>query len=455
MLALTGSPVSVIVSNTAAENGFGQFGYFSFTLIGVPLLVGTMLIVSIFGKFLLPDRTPRMMPVDFSNHTRELAERYSGSAYTFQLQLTSQSGLVGMAYAELRKLQEPGVSLIGVRVSGTGHLAKPSSLAAGDTLVIRGDGISAASLAQRYELIDWADSRPGTAAPTLFSEQAGVVEVIVPPGSPIIGEEVFPGMVTDSGSMVVLEIQRGGVDLDATTALQAGDVLLVQGSWDAFDRNLEDPNFLVVHEPALVRPQVAPIGRRGLIASVILVGMIVLLATGVVPPVAAGLIAAIGMVLSGLVPIHKAYRAINWTTVVLVAGMIPLSIAMRTSGAANELATRLVELVGTGSPYLLVFALCLLTAVLGQLISNTATALIVMPVALSAAADTGLSGRPLLMAVNIAAAAAFLTPVATPVNLMVAGPAGYKFGDYWKLGLPLTGLFIAAATFLVPVFWHF
>jgi di/tricarboxylate transporter len=181
--------------------------------------------------------------------------------------------------------------------------------------------------------------------------------------------------------------------------------------------------------------------------------MIVLLVSGATPPVVAGLLAAIAMVLVRVLSVQQAYRAISWTTVVLVGGMIPLSTAMQQTGAAEKLAHLLVDVVGDGSPYLLLFGLCLLTAALGQLISNTATALIVIPIAVSAAVDTGVSVRPLLMAVTVAAAASFLTPVATPVNLMVMGPGGYRFGDYWRLGLPLLLMFVAAGTFLVPVFW--
>jgi di/tricarboxylate transporter len=237
--------------------------------------------------------------------------------------------------------------------------------------------------------------------------------------------------------------------------LAAGDTLLLEGTWEAFTQNLADPDVLVVDEPELVRRQTAPIGRRGKRAAIVLAAMIVLLVTGIVPPVVAGLLAAGAMVLMGVLSMPQAYRAISWTTVVLVGGMIPLSIAMQQTGAAERLAHLLVDLAGGGSPYLLLFGLALLTAALGQLISNTATALIVIPIAVSAAADTGVSVRPLLMAVTVAAAAAFLTPVATPVNLMVMGPGGYRFGDYWRLGLPLLALFVVVATFLVPVFWSF
>jgi di/tricarboxylate transporter len=140
---------------------------------------------------------------------------------------------------------------------------------------------------------------------------------------------------------------------------------------------------------------------------------------------------------------------------VLVAAMMPLSEAMQVTGAAEEIAHLLVAVAGDSGPYPLAIGLFVVTAALGQLISNTATALIVIPIALSAALETGVAGRPLLMTVNVAAAAAFFTPVATPVNLMVMGPGGYRFGDYWKLGLPLMLLFFVVAVFLVPIFWPY
>ena len=186
-----------------------------------------------------------------------------------------------------------------------------------------------------------------------------------------------------------------------------------------------------------------------------LVGMVVLLATGVVPAVVAGLAAAVAMVLLGVLRPDQAYRAVNWTTVVLVGAMIPVSTAMVQTGAAALLARWLGDAVGEAGPYALLAGLFVLTAVLRQLISNMATALIVIPIALSAAGELGVSARPVLMAVTVAAAAALLTPVATPVNMMVMEPGGYRFGDYWKLGLPIMVLSFAVAVFLVPVFWRF
>jgi di/tricarboxylate transporter len=212
---------------------------------------------------------------------------------------------------------------------------------------------------------------------------------------------------------------------------------------------------LVVDSLELVRRQAVPMGAVAQQAVAILLAMVLLLATGLVPAAIAGLLAAIAMVVLGVLSVDQAYRAVNWTTVILVGAMMPLSTAMYQTGAASLLADTIVALVGRAGPYALIAGLFVLTAILSQLISNTATALIIIPVAVVAAAEIGVSPRPVLMSVAVAAAAAFLTLVATPTNLMVMGPGGYQFGDYWKLGLPLIIWFFLVATFLIPLIWPF
>ena len=373
MLALTGTPVNVIVSEAAATYGGRPFGFFEFALVGIPLVVGTIVIVLLLGERLLPSRKPRGLPTDFSEHARILIEQY---------RLDDALGLI--------------------------------------------------------------------------SRTNGVAEVVIPPRSEFVGDTVFPGMVTDSGDLVILAIQRKGEDLGPGEAtLAVGDVLLLRGAWAALDETLDDPNVLVVDSPEQVRRQTIPLGLGAREAIVVLAAMVVLLATGVVPSVVAGLLAAGAMVLLRVVTVDGAYRAINWTTVVLVAGMIPLSTAMTQTGAADQVADALVGVVRNAGPYALLAGLFAITAVFGQLISNMATALIVIPIAVAAAVELGVSPQPVLMSVTVAAAASFLTPVATPVNMMVMGPGGYRFGDYWKLGLPLLALSFAVAVFLVPVFWPF
>jgi di/tricarboxylate transporter len=305
----------------------------------------------------------------------------------------------------------------------------------------------ARTLVEQYALDEDADR--------LLTRTGGVAEVVIPPRSELVGETVYPGMVTESGDLVVLAVQRKEEDLSGETTLEAGDTLLLRGTWSALERRLDDPGVLVVNEPERVRRQAVPLGPGATRSVVVLAGMVVLLATGAVPPAIAGLIAACAIVLTGVLSIEQAYRGIAWTTVILVAGMIPLSTAMTKTGAAEKIANGLVDALGDAGPRMLLLGLVALTFLLGQLISNMATALVVIPIGVSAAAEFGISPEPVLMAIAVAAAAAFLTPVATPANLMVMEPGGYRFGDYWKLGLPMLFLFGVVAVLLVPVIWSF
>jgi di/tricarboxylate transporter len=267
---------------------------------------------------------------------------------------------------------------------------------------------------------------------------------------------MFPGMVTESGDLIVLAVQRRGESQGHDeTVLAAGDTLLLQRTWKALDEHLADPDVLVVDSPELVRRQAVPMGAGAKQALAVLLGMVILLATGLVPSAIAGLSAAFAMVLLRVLTVEQAYRAINWTTIILVGAMMPLSTAMVKTGAAATMAEVLVKVVGDSGPYALAAGLFVLTAILGQLISNTATAILIIPIGVAAATAMGVSPQAVLMSVNVAAAAALLTPVATPVNLMVMGPGGYRFGDYAKLGLPLLIWFFVVATFIVPIFWRF
>jgi di/tricarboxylate transporter len=371
LLVLTASPVNVVVSEAASDAGVGRIGFFEFAIVGIPLVIGTIAII-LLGTRLLPERTPKTVTRDFSNHVRTLVRQY--------------------------------------------------------------------------------DIAPGDASLTRTS---GVAEVVIPPRSELVGETVFPYQVTDSGDLVVLAIQRRGEDVVGETRLAVGDTLLLQGSWSDLERHLGESEVLVVDDPALVRRQVVPLGVGAKRAIAVLAGMVLLLASGAVPPAIAGLLAAMAIVVGGVLTMEQAFRGIQWSTVVLVGGMIPLATAMTQTGAAATLADGLVDVVGGSGPRVLVLGLVLLTFVLGQLISNMATALIVIPIAVSAAAEIDVSAKPVLVAVAVASAGAFLTPVATPANLMVMEPGGYRFGDYWRLGLPLLGWFGLVAVVLVPLVWSF
>jgi di/tricarboxylate transporter len=463
MLALTGTPVNVLVSDAGSDAGVGGFGFFEFTLIGVPLLAGTMAIIILFGQRLLPERNGATMPSDFSRHAKTLVEQYGLASSVHRMRVRTSSPLIGAVPADISLPAYPGLQLVAVQEGDAASPLRRPAVAEGDHLLVRGDAEAAAALAAEMHLAFREEAKQEQGAETLFNQRSGLAEVVIPPRSGLIGERVFPGMVTDSGDLIILAVQRAGAEITAPHAtkgsggilLQAGDTMLLQGTWKALDVHLDDPDVLVVNSPEMVRRQAVPMGPGAKQAVAILVVMVLLLATGIVPPAVAGLLAAGAIILSGIMSVEQSYRAISWTTVILVGAMMPLSTAMVETGAAKLMAERLVDMVGDAGPTALLAGLFVLTAIMGQLISNTATALIVIPIGVAAAASMGISPRPVLMSTAVAAAGAFLTPIATPTNLMVMGPGGYTFGDYWKLGLPLLIWFFVVAVWLVPLIWRF
>ncbi|WP_160010205.1 SLC13 family permease [Rhizobium sp. 18055] len=463
MLALTGTPVNVLVSEAGLDAGVGGFGFFEFALVGVPLLAGTMVIIVLFGKQLLPERNGATMPADFSHHAKTLVEQYGLASGVYQMRLRASSPYVGVATSALDLSAYPGLQLVAIQEGETAGPLRRPALAEGDHLIVRGEADIAAAFGAKMHLAFRDEKAAGQGEDTLFNRSSGLAEVVIPPRSGLIGKSVFPGMVTESGDLIVLAVQRAGgeVTADSTTrdgggtVLQAGDTMLLQGTWKALDVHLDDPDVLVVNSPELVRRQAVPMGPGARQAIVILLAMVLLLATGIVPPAVAGILAAGAIILSGIMSVEQAYRAVGWTTVILVGAMMPLSTAMVQTGAAKLMAEHLVNLVGDAGPLALLAGLFILTAVMGQLISNTATALIVIPIGVAAATAMGISPRPVLMSTAVAAAGAFLTPIATPTNLMVMGPGGYAFNDYWKLGLPLLIWFFVVSVFIVPLIWRF
>jgi di/tricarboxylate transporter len=460
MLALTGTPINVISSDALEEATGDRFGYFEFGLVGVPLVLGTVAIAVLLGPRLLPTRTAASIPADLSRHAQTLIKQYQLDEGAFRVEVPTGSPSVGAVLADLSLTRFPGLTVVGVQPAGRRSSGGPPSetvLAAHDVVIIRADTATAVAFAHDAGLELLGEPVGEHVAGALMNPDMGVAEVVVSPRSTLVGDVVFPGMVTSSGDLVVLAVQRKGYDLGPSAAtLAVGDTLLVQGSWAALSRNvLDDPDVLPVDSLESVKRQAVPLGRSARTALVVLAAMVAMLAVGVTSPAVIGVLAALAMVLLRVITVEQAYRGVSWTTVVIVGAMIPMSTALQQTGAAGQLADALVAVVGDAGPRALLLGLFVLTASLGQLISNTATALIVIPIAISAAADLDVSVQPVLMTVTIAAAASFLTPVATPANMMVMGPGGYRFGDYWKLGLPMLLWFLVVAVLVVPVFWAF
>jgi di/tricarboxylate transporter len=381
LLVLTGSPVNVLVADEAGRVGEGRFGFFTFALVGIPLTVGTVAVALLLGPRLLPERRPRAISVDLSDHARTLMAQYAVDQ---------------------------------------------------DVLV-------------RHEV-----------AEELLTARSGVAEVLIPPRSPLVGQTFFAGMSTPDGDLVVLAIQRQGADAGpGEVVLADGDVLLLEGSWAALEEHLVGDEVVVVDDPAAIRRQAVPLSGGAKRALVITAAMVAGLASGLLPAAVAGALAAMALVLLGVLRTEQAYRAISWTTVILIAGLIPISTALQDTGAADKIASVLLDVVGDAGPHALLIGLFVVAAAFSVAVSNTATALILIPVAVSAAGTLDISARPVLMSVAVGCSASFLTPISTPGNLMIMGPAGYRFSDYWRFGLPLVAWFFVIAVLWVPVVWSF
>lgn len=454
-LTLSGTPIAVIVNDALQDAGGEPFAFFEFAWAGIPLVVGGIAIVYALGPKLLPYTQGPSLPGDFSRHARTLTEQYRLKGRWFQLKLRDGSACIGRPSGAIDLSAFPGLVLARAKTEGGEALPPDAPLAAGQSLIVSAPADVVAAFAEAQDLAVLG-SGDGDIGDTLFNRSSGLAEVVIPPRSRLVGETAFSGMTAASGDLVVLAIERSGEALGpGGHKLAAGDTLLLQGSWQALETQLADPAVLVVDSPAVVRKQAVPLGLGATAAILILMAMVAMLAFNLVQPAIAGLVAAGAVILTGLLKVDEAYRAINWTTIILVGAMMPLSTAMFQTGAAQLLADNLVELLGDNSPTALLIGLFVISAIFGQVISNTATALIVIPVAVLAADTMGVNVTPVLMSVNVACAAAFLTPIATPVNLMVMGPGGYKFSDYWKLGICMMALFFVVSVFWVPVVWPF
>jgi di/tricarboxylate transporter len=452
LLVLTASPVNVLASDASRDAGAGGFSFFSFSVVGLPLLLGTIAICLLLGPKVLPTRTSKLLPPDLSRYAGTIAEHYDLRDGFYRLRVRENSPLIGVQPAELDLSAYPGVEVIGLQARGEKPATVQEALAVDDLMVVSGPPDEVSDLALR-ELLAVAMAPMSGDTGSLVNREMGIAECVVPPRSPLIGEVVFPGMLRVP-ELVILAVQRLGRDQGRRpTSVSEGDTLLLHGSWAAVESLSDHGDVLVVNSPDLVRRQAVPLGAKAVPAIAVLIGMIVLLAFGVVPAAVAGLLAATAMVLLRVVSSEQAYRSVSWKTVVLIGGMIPLSTAIRESGAADLLAALILDLVGVDRPLVLMLALFVLTAVLGQFVSNTATVLILLPVVVAAATEANVSVQPFLMMLAVAGGASFLTPVSTPANLMVMGPAGYRFGDYWRLGLPIMAFWLLVTLALVPVVW--
>jgi di/tricarboxylate transporter len=459
LLTLGGSPVNVIVHEASRDNGGPGFGYFEFALVGVPLVLVTIVVAAFFGRRLLPERASTTLPTDFSNYLPRIIEHWGLDRRLFRLTIGEPSSAVSVPVRDViaehsgrssaQRSTGTDLTLVATQARGGRIADDHHRLEPGDVLVVEGDDTVVAEFADHTGCsIENVATR---SYENLVGRDAGLAELVVPPRSNWLGEKVFPGCAWDG--LTVLSVHRMNADVGARVVeFSQGDTILVRGPWSAIER-LAASGMLVVESTEDVRRQTVQLNHSAPRALAVLAVLIGLLAAGVVPPAVAGLLAALAMVLLRVVRTEQAYRAIPWQTIILIGALIPLSTAIQTSGAAEEIAAPMVDLVRGSGPYLLLIVLFALTALLGQFISNVATVLVVIPIAVTAATESGISVQAVLMLVAVAGAASLLTPIATPANMIVLNPGGYRFGDYWRLGIVTMAAWFVVAMVVIPFCW--
>ncbi|HET9027362.1 MAG TPA: SLC13 family permease [Trueperaceae bacterium] len=471
MLTLIATPPNLVVSQTLEDAGRAPFGFFAFTPIGIVMLAVAILYMATLGRFLLPATAPTSPGARGETEGLvEVATRYGLPTRLGRLTLQSGSPLVGSSLREVRWPERLGVRVLAIDtepeavragVRSRRHLGRSKSLGpdtefrVGDRILLQGsrEALGAVAGLAASELLE-----VDVNGEDLVPANLGFAEVLLTPRSSWIGNSLAALRFRERFGVQVVALQRGGERVVegsgaqrlAETRLRFGDTLLVQGALSAIDRlDGERLDAVVLSESGGERP--APKRRKAPLAVVILLLMLASMSAGWVAPVVAVLMAALALVVTGCLSMEEAYRSVQWQSVVLIAGMLPLASALEVTGGVQLVADVVVRVFGGSGPLVLLAGTYLVTAGLGQVMSNTATAVLMAPVALSAAAGLGVSPEGVLMMVALASASSFCTPMATPVNTLVVGPGQYRFMDFARVGLPLQLLMGVVGLVVVPL----
>lgn len=439
---LIGTSTNIVVSDLGAELGCAPIGLFELGVLGLPLALAGGLYLLLVSRRLLPEHRA---PVCSSGGEQ--------ARYISELLLPEDSPLAGRearaALAERHAEVELFEVIRGERVLDP-HTDRVT-LAAGDRLLCK------ATASDLVDLLDrrWAllpDDADGQ-APRPFGEGAAIVELVVPPGSEVVGSTVAAGIQTADSRLQVIGLRRGQHHFSgralAGRHLTTGDILLVQCPDDCLQRFRGRGELIVLEEVA----QHIQLRRRAPVAVITFAAMVGAAAAGAVDIATAAVAAAFVMIATGCVGLRGAYRALDVKVLMLLVGTIALGTALRKTGAADLYAEGFLSLFrGAGAHWVLAGTI-VLTSALSHVVSNNATAVLMVPVALSTAAALGVDGRPFLIGICFGASACFASPIGYQTNLLVYAPGGYRFGDFIRLGLPLSLLVCAVASLFVPWIW--
>lgn len=488
-MTLIGTPPNIIMSELLVEQNailaaegqtkvFTPFTFFDYTPLGALLLITGVVFMLAVGRRLLPDYGVKEDTSEESTSPDELMTLYHMAEHLVQLRVRSQSDLVGKTILESRLRRKYNLTVVEIirpieavpvarfgeqqlmlQSSHSEHIfpTAETELRRDDVLIVQGTDEDIERAVQDHTL----DKKPIEAQQTkaLVDRQRGIAEVVLPPRSALIGKSLRDTNFARTYNLTVLSINRPDSQ-DAETAeiqnitLGLGDTLLVQGLWhDIMALGKRRNDFIVLGQPETMVDSLNT--RHAPVAGLIMVGMLLILILDLVPLATAALIAALAMVLTGCLTMDEAYESIDWKSIVLIAGMLPMATALDKVGFISEVAEQFTIAFGDANPRITLAGLFLLTAVFTQVLSNTATAVLLGPIALGIALRLDINPYSFLMGVAVAASMAFASPVASPTNTLVLSAGKYSFMDYVKVGVPLILLSMIVTVIFLPFLFPF
>jgi len=462
MLTLVATAPNLVVNSELVRHFDGDssrgFQFFSFTPFGVPILI-LGVIYMIFARRLLTDRDSKTKTGASDRPSlADWVEEYKLAGREHRVRITERSPLIGKLLEELDMRKAQGASIIAIeRQSKSSRELIPvtgkTELRAGDILLVDlfAPISDAESLQKQYAL----EPMPLTGEYfTDHSQQIGMAEVILPANSELIGSTIVRSQFRDQFGLSVIGLRRGSKAFDhdiQNEVLKIGDTLLLVGPWKALENPRSNGKDLVVLNMPAEKDDVLPVSGKAVHAIICLLIVVGLMISGWVPNVQAALIGCLLMGALGVIDLQSAYRSIDWKTIVLIVGMLPFSLALQKTGGVYLMADGLMHLVGGAGIHVVLASLFVITAILGLFISNTATAVLMAPVAIALATELHASPYPFAMIVALAASTAFMTPISSPVNTLVVTPGNYTFGDFVKVGVPFAIIVMIVSVFLVPI----
>ncbi|ALV28507.1 SLC13 family permease [Pannonibacter phragmitetus] len=463
MMTLVATAPNLVIHAELIRQGHEGFSFFAFTPFGVPVLLLAVLYMLTARRFLSPGETAE---VSGRAALRSWVEDYAIGGREHRLQVMPGSGLAGQRLDTLDLRASAGINIIAIERGNLFRrkLISPQAatvLEAGDILMIdqrvssEKSGFDFASFARTHGLAELPVTEQWLADTT---QEIGMAQILVPPGSRLTGKTLMSAKFRSVYGLSVIGMKHGTEPVpEAVTAevLQAGDTLLAAGPWRSIRNLADERRDLVLLDLPAESENAVHARHRAPRTLAVLALVIALMVSGIVPNVQAALFGCLLLGLFRCIGMAEAYRSIHWQSLVLIVGMLPFSLALQRTGGVDIAASLLLDILGEASPHLVLAALFATTSVLGLFISNTATAVLMAPVALAVAQEMNTSPYPFAMTVALAASAAFMTPVSSPVNTLVVGPGNYRFGDFMKIGVPFTLITLLTSVLLVPLILPF